>query len=101
MTRAQPDLIADERPKPRGRCEVDTAGERDEILSCEALARLLDARKRPLRYVDSIESLSTGEERNAVVIELASTRRQTVWTACRFCPCCGASIETNYRRVKP
>lgn len=78
----------------RARCEVDTSGERDAPRYCGRMAWMLDAGRRQFRAVSSLMHGHNNETRDGVVVDLGGD----LWAECRFCPFCGASIETRFRR---
>lgn len=88
------DLFPSEDPK---RCTVDTGGDRDDIRPCEALNTMLAIMRKPFRTVDGPTHPETGEKRFAVVIDLGGSD----FRYCDFCPFCGASIRTSFRRARP
>lgn len=76
------------------RCSLDTDGDRDDIRPCDALRSMLSLMRKALRTVDGPTHPKTNEKRFAVVIDLGLSD----WRACDFCPFCGASIRTSFRR---
>ena len=89
---------------PRLRCEVSTAGDRDEIIPCRKMEQMLRADKRAFRmtsHILNMRSRDHEETRDAVVIDLVDTRKSQVWGECEWCPFCGVRIATTFRAKKP
>lgn len=77
------------------RCALAVIAGADRIVPCSKLAWLVSQGKRQFR-VDTLSNTKSFKERQAVVVDLVSTRRNSVFSACDFCPFCGVSIKTRF-----